>query len=269
METEIEACGGGKAEFQKEIIDHEPRFPLGNASYFALPTAEQLDRKSTLKTDLETYSKELATQLILVRRIGGDRREPEFQVIYRTLNRLTAEKQELNAMLEQHRSAARNNLLFSLLHGCFANEKIQSQMEDCQIPYQDSQFFTVLLFHCPETLNDQRFTLFLNIKAALIAEKAPFDLLETLDEKTRIKQTPLSVLRKSCPSSFRKNWGFPSPFPPEARSAGSSVSANPIRPPGNTTTGFASPPITLPVPAASLPCDATTLLTGNCSLSTI
>ena len=65
METEIEARGGGKAEFQKEIIDHEPRFPLGNASYFALPTAEQLERKSTLKTDLDTYSKELATQLIL------------------------------------------------------------------------------------------------------------------------------------------------------------------------------------------------------------
>lgn len=65
METEIEERGGGKAEFQKEIIDHEPRFPLGNASYFALPTAEQLERKSTLKTDLDTYSKELATQLIL------------------------------------------------------------------------------------------------------------------------------------------------------------------------------------------------------------
>ena len=65
METEIEARGGGKAEFQKAIIDHEPRFPLSNTCHLALPTAEQLERKSELKTDLETYSKELSTQLIL------------------------------------------------------------------------------------------------------------------------------------------------------------------------------------------------------------
>ncbi len=65
METEIESCGGGKAEFQKEIIDHEPRYPLGNASYFAQPTLEQLERKAAIQTDLTTYSKELATQLIL------------------------------------------------------------------------------------------------------------------------------------------------------------------------------------------------------------
>lgn len=67
METEIESCGGGKAEFQKEIIDHEPRYPLGNASYFAQPTLEQLERKAAIQTDLTTYSKELATQLILAR----------------------------------------------------------------------------------------------------------------------------------------------------------------------------------------------------------
>ena len=65
METEIESCGGGKAEFQKEIIDHEPRFALGNECYFAQPTTEQLERKAAIQTDLDTYSKELATQLIL------------------------------------------------------------------------------------------------------------------------------------------------------------------------------------------------------------
>ena len=65
METEIESRGGGKAEFQKAIISHDPRFPLSNDCHLALPTEEQLERKSELKTDLETYSKELATQLIL------------------------------------------------------------------------------------------------------------------------------------------------------------------------------------------------------------
>lgn len=65
METEIEERGGGKAEFQKAIIGHQPSFPMSNTCHLALPTAEQLERKSELKTDLETYSKELATQLIL------------------------------------------------------------------------------------------------------------------------------------------------------------------------------------------------------------
>lgn len=65
METEIEARGGGKAEFQKSIIGHEPSFPLSNDCHLALPTEEQLERKTELKTDLDTYTKELATQLIL------------------------------------------------------------------------------------------------------------------------------------------------------------------------------------------------------------
>ena len=38
---------------------------MSNTCHLALPTAEQLERKSELKTDLETYSKELSTQLIL------------------------------------------------------------------------------------------------------------------------------------------------------------------------------------------------------------
>ncbi len=65
METEIEERGGGKAEFQKEIIDYKNTFPLGNDSYMALPTPEQLERKSELRTDLDTYCKELASQLIM------------------------------------------------------------------------------------------------------------------------------------------------------------------------------------------------------------
>ncbi len=65
METEIETRGGGKAEFQKAIIDYKNTFPTDNDSYFALPTEEQLERKSEIRVDLDTYSKELATQLIL------------------------------------------------------------------------------------------------------------------------------------------------------------------------------------------------------------
>lgn len=65
MEIEIEERGGGKAEYQKKVIFHDPRFPTGNDSYFAVPTDEQLAKKAEISTDLDTYSRELATQLIL------------------------------------------------------------------------------------------------------------------------------------------------------------------------------------------------------------
>lgn len=118
----------------------------------------------------------------LVNRIGGDKRESEFQTICSAFDRLTAEKEQLNAMVEQYQNSARNNLLFNLLHGCFADEKIQAQMNDFQIRYENSQYFTVLVFRCTEARGDKRFTLFLNIKAGLMAEQLPFDLMETLDE---------------------------------------------------------------------------------------
>lgn len=118
----------------------------------------------------------------LVSRIGGDKRESEFQTIGSAFDRLTAEKEKLNAMVQQYQNSARNNLLFNLLHGCFADEKIQAQMNDFQIGYENSQYFTVLVFHCPEARGNKRFTLFLNIKAGLMAEQLPFDLMETLDE---------------------------------------------------------------------------------------
>ena len=50
---------------EKPSSRRPPRFPLSNTCHLALPTAEQLECKSELKTDLETYSKELSTQLIL------------------------------------------------------------------------------------------------------------------------------------------------------------------------------------------------------------
>ena len=132
----------------------------------------------------------------LVSRIGGDRKQSEFQTISDALDRLTAEKEALNSMVEQYQNSARNNLLFNLLHGCFAEKWIQEQLDNYEIPYQDSQYFTVLIFRCAEVAREQRFTLFLNIKAGLLAEQVQFDLLETLDENV------VAILRFSEPRGY-------------------------------------------------------------------
>ena len=118
----------------------------------------------------------------LVNRIGGDRQESEFQTISGELDRLTAEQEKLNALVEQYRSSARNNLLFSLLHGCFDGRELQGQLDEFRIPYTDGEYYTVQVFRCPAARGEKRFTLFLHIQAALLVEKAPFDLMETLDE---------------------------------------------------------------------------------------
>ena len=119
----------------------------------------------------------------LVNRIGGDRNEEsEFQAIGSELDRLTAEKAELSALVSRYENSARQNLLFNLLHGCFDSREVEEQMAKLQVPYEDSQYFTVLVFRCPEARGEKRFTLFLHLKAALLAEKLHFDLMETLDE---------------------------------------------------------------------------------------
>lgn len=118
----------------------------------------------------------------LVNRIGGDRQESEFQTISGELDRLTAEQEKLNALVEQYRSSARNNLLFSLLHGCFNSRELQAQLDDFQIPYTDGEYYTVQVFRCRAARGEKRFALFLHIQAALLVEKVPFDLMETLDE---------------------------------------------------------------------------------------
>lgn len=85
-------------------------------------------------------------------------------------------------MVSRYENSARQNLLFNLLHGCFDSHEVEEQMAKLQVPYEDSQYFTVLVFRCPEARGEKRFTLFLHLKAALLAEKLHFDLMETLDE---------------------------------------------------------------------------------------
>lgn len=54
-----------KSSLQKSIIGHEPSFPLLQRLPSGSAYREQLERKTELKTDLDTYTKELATQLVL------------------------------------------------------------------------------------------------------------------------------------------------------------------------------------------------------------
>lgn len=85
-------------------------------------------------------------------------------------------------------------------------------MAKLQVPYEDSQYFTVLVFRCPEARGEKRFTLFLHLKAALLAEKLHFDLMETLDEDlAAIPTFPKAAdgrwqksLPKSCPGMWRR-----------------------------------------------------------------
>ncbi|MEG0691457.1 MAG: extracellular solute-binding protein [Oscillospiraceae bacterium] len=65
MEEQLEGAVGHKANYQKEVIFYQPTSPDNNDAYLALPTKEQIERKAEIKTDIDTYSKELMTQLIL------------------------------------------------------------------------------------------------------------------------------------------------------------------------------------------------------------
>lgn len=65
MENEISVVPAEKAQYQRDVIDYHPTVPLGNSNYFPIMTKEQVERRLELFTDLDTRSKELATQLIL------------------------------------------------------------------------------------------------------------------------------------------------------------------------------------------------------------
>lgn len=54
-----------KVEHQLKIIDYKPYFVNMNNNYLAIPNDEQLERKTKILNDLNTYSAELATKLAL------------------------------------------------------------------------------------------------------------------------------------------------------------------------------------------------------------
>lgn len=65
MENQLANAAKHKADYQVTVFGHEPTAPDNNEAYLAVPTTEELDRKAEIQTDLTTYSKELATQLVL------------------------------------------------------------------------------------------------------------------------------------------------------------------------------------------------------------
>lgn len=65
MENQIKNAEKHKADFQVTVFDHHPTAPDNNEAYLAVPTTDELDKKAEIQNDLLTYSKELATQLIL------------------------------------------------------------------------------------------------------------------------------------------------------------------------------------------------------------
>lgn len=67
LSSEINNVVAEKADFQKEIINYEPTLAMDIKTYQALPTSEESARLGEIRTDLETYSKELIANLILGR----------------------------------------------------------------------------------------------------------------------------------------------------------------------------------------------------------
>lgn len=65
--SEIDSVAAEKADYQKEIIHHEPMLAMDIKTYQALPTSEESTRLGEIRTDLETYSRELVSNLILGR----------------------------------------------------------------------------------------------------------------------------------------------------------------------------------------------------------
>lgn len=65
MADELSTGQPQKVKYQIEVIDYKPTHPDNPDVYLALPTLDQLARKAEIFTDLDTYSKELAANLIL------------------------------------------------------------------------------------------------------------------------------------------------------------------------------------------------------------
>ncbi|MEG0691530.1 MAG: extracellular solute-binding protein [Oscillospiraceae bacterium] len=65
MESQFASRPEHKNEFQKEVAFYENIYPDSKYCYTAIATDEQNKRKSSIVTDLETYSAELCTDLVL------------------------------------------------------------------------------------------------------------------------------------------------------------------------------------------------------------
>lgn len=67
LDAEINSVVPEKAEYQKNIIDYEYVLAMDIRTFQALPSEEQASRLAEIKTDLETYSREILANIVLGR----------------------------------------------------------------------------------------------------------------------------------------------------------------------------------------------------------
>lgn len=72
MESEINSVQEVKRQVQKNVIFYTPAIPNNNETYMAVPTKEEQIRLAELETNFKTFSKELATDLMLGNRSLDD-----------------------------------------------------------------------------------------------------------------------------------------------------------------------------------------------------
>lgn len=65
LEYELVSVPDWKKEYQLAVMNVTPWYSTSNASFMAIPTPEQTDRKNQIYTAINTYSEELLTKLIL------------------------------------------------------------------------------------------------------------------------------------------------------------------------------------------------------------
>lgn len=64
MEAEISQNPSWKQDYQKSVINYPHTVPDSNSSWLAIPTDDQRTQITSITNDLDTYSKELATDLV-------------------------------------------------------------------------------------------------------------------------------------------------------------------------------------------------------------
>lgn len=65
LEYELASVPDFKKTYQLDIMNYSPWYTTSNGTYFAMPDDEQLERKNKILNNINTYSEELSTRLIL------------------------------------------------------------------------------------------------------------------------------------------------------------------------------------------------------------
>lgn len=125
----------------------------------------------------------------LMMKIGTAKSRPdeniyEFTAIETSFGTIASEKEKLEQAVRQYENNTRSNLLANLLKGYFDTEKIEPQLAQYSIPYDNSQYYTVALCDCngTEKSADSLLDIFIYIRACLQSRGCPFEMLETPDD---------------------------------------------------------------------------------------